>query len=125
MVVEQTVKQSTVTTLKGILKKPRRFSKEWHKSREQEVLSDRGEGSVTLSNPIEEGVIPEISSQHSDEKRNSAADASRDAPPSTPDRRSLRISALQIAALDRVLFAKRGAELRDQYMRDLSAQAGD
>jgi hypothetical protein len=73
------------------------------------------------SNSTGEDVIPEISRQSDEEKTQLDQISIKN-----PDPRSYttRRASLQMAALDRLLFAKRGAALRDEYMRDIRAQDG-
>ena len=82
------VRRSSVRGLRGILKKPR-----------QEVP------------PPKEDVIPETpeASQESIVQKDSGDTES--------DLKTKRAS-LHLAAFDRLMFAKRGAELRNEYMRD-------
>jgi hypothetical protein len=117
---EETVKRSTVRALRGILKKPRRQSRD---IKPPEVLADldlppQSNGDM---NSTAGGIVPEVSSQHSDEIH-SPPDPSTDQPtkPNGVELSSYKIQrgSLQMAAFDRVLFAKRGAELRNEYMRD-------
>jgi hypothetical protein len=125
---EDTVKRSTVKVLRGILKKPRRFSKEVPTSLEEKVdvpstQPSPKESSGDLSS-LPGGVIPEISSRHSDDEgspRGTSINVSTSPPiavetaPRSP--LSMQRSSLQLPQFDRMLFAIRGAELREQYMR--------
>ena len=114
------LKRSSVRALRGILKKPRRQSRD---VKPPEVECDpnpppQPNGDL---NSVAEGIVPEVSTQHSDEVQN-PPDPSTDRPakPSSVELSSYKIQrgSLQMAAFDRVLFAKRGAELRNEYMRD-------
>jgi hypothetical protein len=124
---EETIKRSTVKTLRGILKKPRRYSKE---SKIQECEKNGNGPAESNHTSSSDGIIPEISSQHSDEKQSRSADNTDTKSPSTgtgttvPERLLFQIphGSLQMAAFDRLLFAKRGAELRDEYMRDFHSK---
>jgi hypothetical protein len=115
---EDIVRRSSVRVLRGILKKPRRYSKEI-KTQENQETRLRREQVNGESASIDQSIIPEISSQHSDDEQSQPNNPIESTKPETnlatykPQRGSL-----QMAAFDRILFAKRGAELRDEYMRD-------
>jgi hypothetical protein len=116
---EDIVRRSSVRVLRGILKKPRRYSKEI-KTQENQETRLRREQVNGESASIDQSIIPEISSQHSDDEQSqpnnrieSPTKAETNLATYKPQRGSL-----QMAAFDRILFAKRGAELRDEYMRD-------
>jgi hypothetical protein len=123
--------RSTVKVLKSILKKPRRWSVEVEKTKlDTEVMTDVPDepsidssatanetiSSLSLeSKPIEHQptAVPVNGDTHAQaaEVVNGSSLSSHKPPRSS----------LQIAAFDRKLFAIRGAELRDEYMRDTSA----
>lgn len=117
---QDTVIRSPVKALRGILKKPRRYSKD--------ARLPENEGSVKApresneANSAGERVILNVSGQHLDEDETQPNPNTelQTRVPETFDRSSYRIprGSLQMAAFDRVLFAKRGAELRDEYMRE-------
>jgi hypothetical protein len=116
---EETTKRSTVRALRGILKKPRRQSRDINPPEVQanQCGSPQSDGELNSTG----GIVPEVSSQHSDETQ-SPPDPSTDQPakPNGVELSSYKIQrgSLQMAAFDRILFAKRGAELRNEYMRD-------
>jgi hypothetical protein len=115
-----TMKRSTVRTLRGILKKPRRYSKD-SKILETDGCADAPKQTKSDSNSTTDSVVPEVSSQHSEELR-LQPDRDLESQPPEPDTVELssykiKRGSLQMAAFDRLLFAKRGAELRDEYMR--------
>lgn len=121
---EENLKRSTVKVLRGILKKPRRFSKEVQTCEEKpevaELQLSPEDSSGDLSS-LPGGIVPEISSKHSDDDNPRVTDESLRSPlalddvPRSP--LSVQRGSLQLPAFDRMLFAIRGAELRDQYMR--------
>jgi hypothetical protein len=111
--VDDTLKRSTARALRGILKKPRRQSRDI-KPPEVECDPDLPPQSNGDLNPTAEGIVPEVSNQHSDEVQN-PPDSSNGVELSS---HKIQRGSLQMAAFDRVLFAKRGAELRNQYMQD-------
>lgn len=123
---DETVKRSTVRVLRGILKKPRRFSKEVQTCHEEkpevtEPQLSSPESTGDLSS-LPGGIVPEISSRHSDDDNSLRAThqsirspLALDDTPISP--LSVQRGSLQLPAFDRMLFAIRGAELRDQYMR--------
>jgi hypothetical protein len=88
----ENVRRSSVRALRGILKKPR-----------QEIPTP----------PTEDVVhdLPAIVEQVPKVQPTEAEEGSRD---------HMKRSSLQMAAFDRIMFAKRGAELRDEYLRDFS-----
>jgi hypothetical protein len=115
---EDIVRRSSVRVLRGILKKPR-YSREI-KTQEIQETRLRREQANGESASIDQSIIPEISSQHSDDEQSQPND-----PIESPTKPETNLAAykpqrgsLQMAAFDRILFAKRGAELRDEYMRD-------
>lgn len=114
------VKRSTVGALRGILKKPRRQSRDINSPEIQDDSDSPPQcnGDLDLRTG---GNIPEVSSQYSDEVQN-PHESTTNQPPKTNgiELSSYKIQrgSLQMAAFDRVLFAKRGAELRNEYMRD-------
>ena len=112
--VDEILKRSTARALRGILKKPRRLSRDT-KPPEVECDPDPPPQSNGDLNSTAEGIVPEVSSQHSGEVQNPPD------PSNGVELSSYKIQrgSLQMAAFDRVLFAKRGAELRNEYMRDL------
>lgn len=123
---EEPVKRSTVKVLRGILKKPRRFSKEVQTYTEEkpEVAEPQlsPQDSCGDLSSLPGGIVPEISSRHSDDDNSArVTDESIRSPlglddiPGSPV--SVQRGSLQLPAFDRMLFAIRGAELRDQYMR--------
>ena len=87
-VSEGKVRRSSVRVLRGILKKPR-----------QEVP------------PLKEEVIPETP------EADRESIVQKDSGDMENDPKTKRAS-LHLAAFDRLMFAKRGAELRNEYMRD-------
>jgi len=123
---EEPVKRSTVKVLRGILKKPRRFSKEVqtypeekHELAEPQLFPEDSSGDLSS---LPGGIVPEISSKHSDDDNSArVTDESIRSPLGLDDipRSPLAVQrgSLQLPAFDRMLFAIRGAELRDQYMR--------
>jgi hypothetical protein len=117
--VEETVKRSSVKVLRGILKKSRRYSKD-AKTPEQEDTGNKPREPVRADS-MADSVVPEVSSLHSDDAQ-PQAEVNIDDPlakPENPDLSPYKIQrgSLQMAAFDRVLFAKRGAELRNEYLR--------
>jgi hypothetical protein len=103
---------------KGILKKTRRFSRDNNvTSGVLEIMKDANSivEHVQQTNSVQ-SVVPEVSSQHSDERPSKESNAQSNS------RDHFRRTSLQMAAFDRVLFAKRGAELREEFMRDLAGQ---
>ena len=116
---EDIVRRSSVRVLRGILKKPRRHSREI-KSQEIQETRLRRERVNGESASIDQSIIPEISSQHSDDEQSQPNNPIES--PTKPETNlaayKLQRGSLQMAAFDRILFAKRGAELRDEYMRD-------
>ena len=118
---EEHVKRSSVRTLRGILKKPRRFSKDAKVSDGQGATSTPGEP-TEMSNAVAEGVVPEISNIHSDDEYNKSKDGSPQSPVKSNGIGSsykIQRGSLQLGPFDRLVYAKRGAELRDEYMRNL------
>ena len=84
------VRRSSVRGLRGILKKPR-----------QEVLPPKEDMIPETSETEPESIVPkDLGHMESDVKTKRAS--------------------FQLAAFDRLMFAKRGAELRNEYMRDFS-----
>jgi len=118
------VRRSTVRVLRGILKKPRRFSKD-AKILDSEETTGPLDESISTPKSAPEGVIAEISNMHSsDDEQNKPKDGMNQTSPisggaglNSPPYKIQRGS-LQMAPFDRMIFAKRGAELRDEYMRD-------
>lgn len=113
------VKRSTVRVLKGILKKPRRFSKD----KDILIVESTSATQEEASDQNEEGVVPQISTAHSDEERSESTDANKTSTPENaePPGSSHHLThrgALQLPEFDRMLFAIRGAQLRDEYLRD-------
>jgi hypothetical protein len=88
----ENVRRSSVRVLRGILKKPR-----------QETPSPPQEDVVHELPAIVEQ-IPKVQPIEADEV----------------NRDQSKRSSLQMAAFDRIMFAKRGAELRNEYLRDFS-----
>ena len=86
------VRRSSVRALRGILKKPR---PEIQPTPKEDVVDE-------LPAIMEQ--IPKVQPQESD-------DGSRE---------QTKRASLQMAAFDRLMFAKRGAELRNEYLRDFS-----
>lgn len=118
---EEHIKRSSVRTLRGILKKPRRFSKDAKVLDGQGAAGAPGEP-AEMSNAVPEGVIPEISNNHSDEEYNKSKDGSSQSPGKSNGIGSsykIQRGSLQLGPFDRLVYAKRGAELRDEYMRNL------
>jgi len=116
---EEVVRRSSVRVLRGILKKPRK-SREIKVQEIEEIRTHHDQ--INGESPIiDESIVPEISSQHSDDEQAQKHDLSV-ASPTKPENNlssySLRRGSLQMAAFDRMLFAKRGAQLRDEYLRD-------
>jgi hypothetical protein len=115
---EDIVRRSSVRVLRGILKKPRRHSREIKVQEIEETRLPRQRANGESAS-IDQSIIPEISSQHSDDDQ---SQPNRIESPTKPETNLATYKAqrgsLQMAAFDRVLFAKRGAELRDEYMRD-------
>ena len=114
---DDVIRRSSVRVLRGILKKPRRHSKEL-KVQEMEETTVRRE---FQSDSIDQSVIPEISSEHSDDELPQGPQVtieSRNQTGTNLTSYKLQRGSLQMAAFDRILFAKRGAELRDEYMRE-------
>jgi hypothetical protein len=124
---EETVKRSTVKVLRGILKKPRRFSKEVVQScveEKTEVPATRPspDESTGDSSSVAGGIIPEISSRHSDDDSSTPGINGTIRSPTVLNETprsplSMQRGSLQLPEFDRMLFALRGAELREQYMR--------
>jgi hypothetical protein len=118
---EDIVRRSSVKVLRGILKKPRRHSREVKMNEVTEIRSRRGHTNGDAGS-IDQSIIPEISSQHSDEEQSQSPVKPTESPTNPEPRDTalykLERGSLQMAAFDRILFAKRGAELRDAYMRD-------
>jgi hypothetical protein len=117
---EGIVKRSSVRALRGILKKPRKYSKDAKFPERQDVIHQPKE--PNLLNSTADSVVPEVSSQHSDETP-TIPDATLESRPTKTEATDLspykmQRGSLQMAAFDRVLFAKRGAELRNEYLRD-------
>jgi hypothetical protein len=120
---EDIVRRSSVRVLRGILKKPRRYSREITTQENQETRLEtrlQREQVNGESASIDQSIIPEISSQHSDDEQSQPNN-----PIESPTKPETNLAtykpqrgSLQMAAFDRILFAKRGAELRDEYMRD-------
>jgi hypothetical protein len=113
-------KRSPVKTLRGILKKPRRYSKDARSPEKEDTTTVHNKPNDT--NATREDIIPNVSIQQLDKDH---PQPNPNAEPQTRvlesvDRSSYRIprGSLQMAAFDRILFAKRGAELRDEYMRE-------
>lgn len=116
---EGTTKRSSVKALRGILKKPRKYSKDAKIPERQHVIHQPKEPNVL--SPTADSVVPEVSSEHSDETPTIPADLeSQPTKTEATDLSPYKIErgSLQMAAFDRVLFAKRGAELRNEYLRD-------
>lgn len=116
---EGMVKRSSVKALRGILKKPRKYSKDAKIPERQHVIHQPNEPHV-LDSTVD-SVVPEVSSEHSDETPTTPADfESQPTKTEATDLSPYRIQrgSLQMAAFDRVLFAKRGAELRNEYLRE-------
>jgi len=116
---EDIVRRSSVRVLRGILKKPRRYSREIKTQQNQETRLRREQVNGESAS-IDQSIIPEISSQHSDDEQSQPNN-----PIESPTKPETNLAtykpqrgSLQMAAFDRILFAKRGAELRDEYMRD-------
>jgi len=116
---EDIVRRSSVRVLRGILKKPRRYSREIKTQQNQETRLRREQVNGESAS-IDQSIIPEISSQHSDDEQSQLNN-----PIESPTKPETNLAtykpqrgSLQMAAFDRILFAKRGAELRDEYMRD-------
>ena len=116
---EDIVRRSSVRVLRGILKKPRRYSREIKTQQNQETRLRREQVNGESAS-IDQSIIPEISSQHSDDDQSQPNN-----PIESPTKPETNLAtykpqrgSLQMAAFDRILFAKRGAELRDEYMRD-------
>ena len=112
---EEVVKTST-RKLRGILKKPKRISRDGHVTQNRETANS-GEH---IDSRVYEGVIPEISTEHSDEDKSPGHHDTADTVDSHSP--SAQRSSLQITAFDRLLFAQRGAILREEYMRELAAK---
>lgn len=117
---EEIIKRSSVRALRGILKKPRRFSRD-AKIPERQESSHQPKEPVRLDS-MADSMVPEVSSQHSDETQTEPSAVRESQPPKieNTDLSSYKIQrgSLQMAAFDRVLFAKRGAELRNEYLRE-------
>jgi hypothetical protein len=117
---EGTLRRSSVRALRGILKKPRKYSKDAKFPERQDVIHQPKE--PNRLNSTADSVVPEVSSQHSDETP-TIPDASLESQPTKTEATDLspykmHRGSLHMAAFDRVLFAKRGAELRNEYLRD-------
>ena len=113
------MRRSSVRVLRGIHKKPRKQSREIKVQEIEEIRLQR-EQINGESASIDQSIIPEISSQHSDGDELQQHDPSVSPTKLGNDLASYKLKrgSLQMAAFDRILFAKRGAELRDEYMRD-------
>lgn len=117
---EEIVRRSSVRVLRGILKKPRKQSREIKVQEIEEIRLQRDQINGE-STSIDQSIIPEISSQHSDGDEVQQHDPLVVSPTKLGNDLAsykLQRGSLQMAAFDRILFAKRGAELRDEYMRD-------
>ena len=117
---DETVKRSSVRALRGILKKPRRPSRDINPPEVQDDpdLPPQSSGALNSTAGI---TVPEVSGQYLDEVQSPPDPCTeQNAKPNGVELSSYKIQrgSLQMAAFDRVLFAKRGAELRSEYMRD-------
>lgn len=115
------MKRSSVRVLKGILKKPRRFSKFMEFNPSDSVVSP--DGSPRSLESVQDGIEAQISETHSDDgKVQCKADEGVSATPQPKDTAAqlpnTPRAALQLHEFDRMLFAIRGAQLRDEYMKD-------
>lgn len=124
MAVPGSVKRSTVRALKGILKKPRRFSKDIETPPlEDPKLSDEA---GLEPGGIGEGMVGQITDTHSDDddagdQRNndiSVSDTEQTAQMADSSVHATSRSTFQLQEFDRMLFAIRGAQLRNEYLRD-------
>jgi hypothetical protein len=124
--------RSTVKVLKSILKKPRRWSVEVENAKIDKdaptiPLDEPNIDSATIAQQTEPSPPPNhnlVSDIHSTENVTAQAVGinGRDLK-SSPQ--ALPRSSLQLAPFDRKLFAIRGAELRNEYMRDNPASNRD
>jgi hypothetical protein len=112
------VKRSPVKALRGILKKPRRHSKDTKFPEIERIVAESNN-----VNPAGQSMVPNVPSQRSDEDyiQPNPSPELQTRVSETIDRSSYRGS-LQMAAFDRILFAKRGAELRNEYMREFGEE---
>jgi hypothetical protein len=132
---DETVKQSAVKALRGILKKPKRRSKEDSKLLEvPKPIAPSASPEPSATSSFAGGIVPEISSKHSDDESPMDMEElgglrNRAPAPVSPEEkrvsRGIQRGSLQLAAFDRTLFAIRGAELRNEYMRDSRRAAAE
>jgi hypothetical protein len=130
---DESVKQSAVKALRGILKKPKRRSKEESKLLEvPELVIAPGSSQASAASSVAGGIVPEISSRHSDDENSGDLEELGglkkrggsmlvDKKGEVEEKRvsrGIQRGSLQLASFDRTLFAIRGAELRNEYMRD-------
>jgi hypothetical protein len=107
--------------LKSILKKGRRHSKDTTVSDVMEVKEPDVVVEHIRQTDSLRSAVAEITSQHSDVEQ---PPEQEDLPLQSNEREDhFRRTSFQIAALDRLLFARRGAVLREEYMRDVAGQA--